>query len=117
FVLYVLTATIVLGVSTAVPAKVFFTFKGELQLATPAGVNPGPQAMALADLNRDGKLDLVVVEPDTASVQVYTGDGSGNFNVGEPGDADDNPVAVIATNINPDSDSLLDLIVVNHDSG
>lgn len=38
------------------------------------------QAVAAADLNGDGKLDLVVGNLDSATVSVFLGDGSGRFN-------------------------------------
>ena len=46
--------------------------KGDGSLATPLKLNAGgaPQAMAAADLNGDGKLDLVVVDPATNKLVV-----------------------------------------------
>lgn len=43
----------------------------------PAGL--GPYFMAAADFNRDGKLDLVVADRDSAAVYVLLGNGDGTF--------------------------------------
>ena len=43
------------------------------------GLQGTPSAIALADLDGDGALDLIAVLPETAEVEIALGDGSGGF--------------------------------------
>ena len=47
------------------------------QQTFPAG--NGPASLAVADLNGDGKLDLVVGNRNASTVNVLLGDGNGTF--------------------------------------
>ncbi len=40
---------------------------------------PGPNSVALGDVNGDGQLDLVTANTDESSVEVYLGEGDGTF--------------------------------------
>ena len=58
-----------IGYDTAAP----FTFASNLQTGN------GPSAVAVADLNGDGNLDVVVANAADNSVQVFLGNGDGSF--------------------------------------
>jgi len=45
----------------------------------PSPLNPSPGEVALSDVNRDGKLDIVYANSGYSSVGVVLGDGAGNF--------------------------------------
>ena len=70
-----------------------------------------PFAVALADLNRDGKLDLVVANAGANSVSVLLGTGTGSFGVKTDFPTGALPVAVAVADLN--RDGKLDLVLVN----
>jgi hypothetical protein len=45
----------------------------------PVEYNNGPQAIAIADFNEDGQLDLVILNRITVNIQIYIGYGDGTF--------------------------------------
>ena len=47
------------------------------EVVVPVGKGPGP--IAVADLNRDGKPDIVVANQESEDVCVLLGDGKGHF--------------------------------------
>jgi hypothetical protein len=63
------TSTGTVGYNTAAP----FTFASNLQTGN------GPTAVAVADLNGDGHLDIVVANALDHDVQVFLGNGDGSF--------------------------------------
>jgi hypothetical protein len=73
----------------------------------------GIQAIAVADLNHDGKADLVVVQPGTGDISVFLNDGTGNFSLHTVLPSDHSPIAVTTGNFN--NDSYADMAVVNDD--
>lgn len=94
-------------------AIVSFSAAAPITLHHPPG--DGLQAIAAADLNHDGKADIVVVHPDAGLVSVFLNDGVAGFtsspiSVGT-GTAS-LPVAVITADFNQDGN--VDLAVVNH---
>jgi MYXO-CTERM domain-containing protein len=95
-------------------ARVSFSNAGSVTVN--AGNNPGPQAVALADVNRDNQADLLVVNPDLNTVDVFLSAGNGGF----PGpvrrfSVGNEPVAVIAADFNNDGN--LDIATANRFGG
>ncbi|MDQ6905922.1 MAG: VCBS repeat-containing protein [Chloroflexota bacterium] len=79
---------------------------------SPITVGAGPVAVVLADLNNDGKKDLVVANLDGNSVSVLLGNGNGTFTAasGSPISIA-RPVAIAVGDLN--GDSVPDLAVVD----
>lgn len=44
-----------------------------------------PREVALGDINRDGKLDMVSVDPGNSAIRIFMGDGRGGFSPATPG--------------------------------
>jgi uncharacterized repeat protein (TIGR01451 family)/uncharacterized repeat protein (TIGR02543 family) len=80
----------------------------------PSPVGDGPRALALADLNGDGKLDLVVANMNANTVSVYKGDGAGGFGNRMDYPVGNGPRAVALGDLNGDGNP--DLVVANADS-
>lgn len=76
----------------------------------PVGYNP--RNLQTADLNQDGRLDLVVPTPDSRSISVYLSDDEGNHSALEY-TFDRNPVDVEIGDLN--GDGHLDLFVLTND--
>ena len=79
-------------------------------------VGTSPAALALADFNRDGKLDLAVANSGSNNVTILLGDGAGGFRpaTGAPFAAGRSPNDVAVGDVN--SDGNLDLAFANHDT-
>jgi hypothetical protein len=76
----------------------------------PAGF--GPAAVAAADFNRDGHIDLAVAEQGNNSVSILLGKGDGTFQTRVDYSTGSFPVWVSTGDF--DGDSILDLAVGNH---
>jgi hypothetical protein len=76
-------------------------------------VGKGPKCIALADVNHDGKVDLLVGNADDDTLSVLLGDGRGNFQQasGSPFPAGHNPNDMVVGDMN--SDGNLDLVIAN----
>ena len=81
---------VVLSVVLSSLALVFAVRSAEATITFQAGTSidlsddapgDGVQAIAVADLNHDGKADLIVVHPDTGDISVFLNDGIGSFNL------------------------------------
>jgi len=83
--------------------------------AANAPVGVGPDATAVADLNGDGKADLVVANHDNGTVSVLLGKGDGTFTnaPGSPIRVGAGPVALVLADLN--NDGKKDLVVANQD--
>jgi hypothetical protein len=78
----------------------------------PAG--SGPADVTACDLNRDGKLDLVVADRDGGTVSVLLGNGDGTFGAAAPFAAGQTPVRVLCQDL--DGDGNPDVVVANRDA-
>ncbi|MBZ5570857.1 MAG: FG-GAP-like repeat-containing protein [Acidobacteriia bacterium] len=97
------TVTILLGVGDG---------GGGLQLPLPPiTVGATPVAIAAADLDKDGKLDLVVSNSGDSTVEVLLGNGDGSFRPQAPSPVGENPRAIAVGDAN--GDSKLDVVAVN----
>ncbi len=87
---------------------------GDGTFAAPTILSAGtyPSAIAARDLNRDGYLDLVVI--NTAGVSIFRGNGNGTFTALQSYNAGTTPNSVAVEDFN--SDGKLDLAVSNQDS-
>lgn len=76
----------------------------------------GPGSLALADLNGDGRLDLVVANDESDEVTVLLGDGRGGFMAapGSPFPAAKSPNDIAVADF--DGDGKPDLAFANHDT-
>ena len=76
----------------------------------------GPDSLALADLNGDGRLDLVVANAESGDVAVLLGDGKGAFVAapGSPFPAGKSPNDIAIADF--DGDGKPDLAFANHDT-
>jgi hypothetical protein len=79
-------------------------------------VGAAPASVAIADVNRDGKPDLVVANSGSGDVTVLLGDGKGGFApaAGSPFPAGKNPNDIAVGDF--DGNGTLDLAFPNHDT-
>ena len=85
------------------------TFETKVDYLTGANANSGPNFMALADLNGDTKLDLVVANGSTNTIGVLLGKGDGTFLATAPFTTANNPRFPVLVDLN--GDQKLDLAV------
>jgi hypothetical protein len=64
-----------------------------------AGDDSGPQAFTLADVNKDGKPDLVVIDREDDQVAVSIGRGDGTFEASRVYELDGTPTAVAVADL------------------
>jgi hypothetical protein len=83
---------------------------------SPITVGSGPQSIASGDFNRDGFIDLAVLNRNDNTVSILFGDGAGGFTASPTKLATGNiPVAIVAADFN--KDGKLDLAVANSADG
>ena len=75
----------------------------------PAGNSP--VALASGDLNKDGDVDIVVVNAGADAVNILLGNGDGTFDAPQQQAVGDKPVSIVIGDINEDNN--LDIIVAN----
>ena len=75
-------------------------------------VNGGAVALALGDVNRDGKLDAVTANSTTNSVSVALGDGKGGFPTRTHMAIGTSPVSIALGDVDGDGD--LDMVTANN---
>lgn len=83
----------------------------------------GPQAFTFADVNKDGNLDLAVIDRDEDRVAVLLGQGDGTFGAGRVYELDGTPTAVAVVDLSSpfasdqagDADGIPDLVVAYED--
>ena len=102
-------ANYVLGSATLVPTPPALNFTNSQTIST-----TGSQlyAVASADFNADGKLDLAVSNSASNTVTILLGNGDGTFNLGSVITGFNAPMALVTGDFN--SDGKLDLAVVNN---
>lgn len=81
-------------------------------LVIPVGKEPG--FIAIADVNHDGKPDLLIANIEDGSVTVLLGDGKGHFapGPGSPFPCNLNPNDIVVADMNGDGNP--DLVIANH---
>jgi hypothetical protein len=83
-------------------------------LAQTFGVGNGPTAIASADLNADGHVDLVTANTNSNSLSILLGNGAGGFGAATTIPVGTAPTSVAIGDFNGDTKP--DLVVVNRDS-
>jgi hypothetical protein len=86
------------------------TFKTPALIHLPAGY--APRALAAADLNSDGHIDLVVADQGNNTVSVFLGNGDGTFQARTDYPTGNSPVSVALGNFN--GFGALDIAVANN---
>ena len=89
------------------------TFQAPTQFST--GTGSDPFAIAAADLNADGKLDLAIADYATGKVAIMLGNGDGTFDAPTFFTVGNEPSSVAIGDFN--ADGVPDLAVTNFDSG
>ncbi|MHB8482057.1 MAG: FG-GAP repeat domain-containing protein [Nitrospiria bacterium] len=73
-----------------------------------------PIALTQTDLNGDGKVDLITVDPIHHNVSVFLGNGDGTFNNGMTMSGDSEPISIVAGDFN--GDHVTDIAFINNAS-
>src|SRR5512147_3224671 len=103
-----IAAALAVLVLTGTPALAQFTprFETLAPFSVSIGADPGKHSFVLADVNDDGLLDVVAIEPDQSRVDVYLNQGNGTFDlVSTPGDGDITPTSVAVADVGSTFDS------------
>src|SRR5689334_22614773 len=79
------------------------------------GVGSRPRGVVTADVNSDGKPDLIVTNGQAATVGVLLGNGSGGFGTQATFSVGSTPFGVAVADLN--RDGKVDLVVANNGSG
>jgi hypothetical protein len=99
-----------------IPGKVAVMLgNGDGTLGSPVeldcGINATPEDVTIADMNRDGRPDIVVANFGTNTVGVFLGIGPGTFNTEQTFAAGVNPNSVAVADV--DGDGFPDVVVAN----
>jgi len=84
---------------------------GGFEAALDVAAGDHPRAVAVADFDEDGMLDLAVVNRDADTLMILGGDGAGAFNFAYEYDIGDNPTDVRAGDF--DGNGHVDLVTAN----
>ena len=84
---------------------------GNFLLASEPGVQRHPANVASADLNGDGRPDLITANSFTNRLSILINNGGGNFTLSSSPEAGGRPIAVSPIDVN--SDGRMDLVVLN----
>jgi hypothetical protein len=107
------------GSSTSVPGQTIEVLlgKGDGSFQTPTvyTVAANPQAIAIADFNGDGYLDVAVANYDGNSVSILLGRGDGTFGLASNVATNQGPRSLVVSDFN--GDGKLDLASANNVSG
>jgi uncharacterized protein (DUF2141 family) len=87
---------------------------GGFEFASAPIVGLGPYSVCAADVNGDGKMDLICANLSDETLTVLTNDGKGDFALSSSLPAGISPECVIAADVN--GDGKVDLICANYDS-
>jgi len=81
------------------------------------GANAGTNGIAIGDINKDNRLDIVVVNRNASNVGVFLGQGNGSFSQQTTFSTGNRsaPVGLALGDLN--NDTILDLVVTDHDNG
>ena len=114
----ILPVTIALVVFTGVLAPEMRAACPDFGAATgsPFAAGTSPRSLAIADINRDGKLDLVIANFTSNNVSILLGNGAGGFSpaAGSPFTAGTGPTSVTIADFN--GNGKLDVAVANSSS-
>ncbi len=92
------------------------TFATGTPITLPAGTSaPAPSAVVTGDFDGDANLDIAVADSANSSVSILLGNGDGTFAAPLTFPAGENPVALLAKDLN--GDGILDLAIVNQGTG
>jgi hypothetical protein len=111
--IFVMVLSAALAVSCSTPSSGITTPIPTSVSHFPVGTAPG--SVEIADLNGDGKPDIVVANEQSNNVTILLGDGKGGFTQakGSPFPAGHNPNDIAIGDFN--NDGKLDLAIANHD--
>ncbi len=88
-----------------------FSYNGFILSSSP-GVGNFPSSVCAADVNGDGKVDLISANQDANSLTVLTNNGSGGFVISSSPGVGGYPISVCAADVN--GDGKMDLICANN---
>jgi hypothetical protein len=89
--------------------------RGSFGSARTSGVGAGPVAVATADFDGDGRLDLATANAQDGTASVLLGDGAGAFGSRTDHAVGGAPVAILAGDVS--GDGRADLVTANADAG
>jgi hypothetical protein len=107
----ILTLSVIAACLTAVGSARVLTLHNFEQVVIPVGRGPG--SIAIADVNRDGKPDIIVANTEDETISVLLGDGKGHFRLapGSPFPCGKGPNDIAVADMNGDGNP--DLVIAN----
>jgi hypothetical protein len=107
----ILTLSVIAAWLTAVGSARILTLPNFEQVVIPVGKGPG--SIAIADVNRDGKPDIIVANTEDETISVLLGDGKGHFKLapGSPFPCGKGPNDIAVADMNGDGNP--DLVIAN----